>query len=278
MPTKSEDLPNIMSSNGIGIGLFDESNCHYVDLDNTYTCSDFNNKNNFNVMHLNVHSITAKHSQLIEMLNYLSGKCVNMHALLLCETFMNQLNINESYMPEYDKYVNFKQYKGRGGVGMYVCIHILRQDLTINHNDIFESCYVELKINKTPIIAGEIYHAPNSNEQTFLHEYNNILNILNSGKRRVILGTDQNLNYLKLHVHTMTKKLLDLNLEKNTLPTICLPTRVTYTTVNLIDNIYSSQILNDIRSGVILNDMSDHYPCIDSVNLGKSTYKRNKTV
>ena len=47
-------------------------------------------------MHLNVHSIRTKHSQLIEMLDNLTGKGVNMNALLLCETFMNQLNINES--------------------------------------------------------------------------------------------------------------------------------------------------------------------------------------
>ena len=69
-------------------------------------------------------------------------------------------------------------------------------------------------MNKIPIIAGEIYHSHNSNKQTFLHEYNAILNIINREKKRVILGTDQNLDYLKLHLHTMTKKLLDLNLEK----------------------------------------------------------------
>ena len=77
-------------------------------------------------------------------------------------------------------------------------------------------------MNKTPIIVGEIYHAPNSNEQTFLPEYNTILNILNWEKKRVILGTNQNVHYLKLHVNTMSTHLLDLNLEKNILPTICL--------------------------------------------------------
>ena len=116
--------------------------------------------------------------------------------------------------------------------------HTLRPDLTINHNDIFESCFVELKMNETPIIVGEIYCAPNSNEHTLLHEYNTILNSINRQKKRDILGTDQNLDYLKLHVHTMTEKLFDLNLEKNILPTICLPTRVTHSTVTLIDNIY----------------------------------------
>ena len=188
-----------MSNDGIGKGLFDEFNYHFVDLDNEYTSSDFNNKNDFNVLCLNVHSIRAKHSQLMEMLNNLTGKGFNMHALLWCETLMNQWNINESDIPGYDKYVNFRQNKGGGGVAVYVCTdlqHTLRPDLTINCNDIFESCFVQLKMNEMPIIVGEIYYAPTSNEQTFLHEYNTILNIINREKR-VILGTDQNLDYLK---------------------------------------------------------------------------------
>ena len=65
-------------------------------------------------------SFRAKHSQLIEMLNNLTGKGVNIHALLLCGTFMDQLNINESDNPGYDKYVNFRQNKGGGGVAVYV--------------------------------------------------------------------------------------------------------------------------------------------------------------
>ena len=69
---------------------------------------------------------------------------------------------------------------------VYVCTdlqHTLRPDLTINCNDIFESCFAELKMNKTPIIVGEIYCVPNSNEETFLHKYNTILNII-IGKRK----------------------------------------------------------------------------------------------
>ena len=78
----------------VGKGLFDEFNFHYIDLDNAYTCSYFNSKNKFNVIHLNAHSIRIKFSQLIEVLNNLTSKGVNLHALLLCETFMSQFNIN----------------------------------------------------------------------------------------------------------------------------------------------------------------------------------------
>ena len=63
-------------------------------------------------------------------------------------------------------------------------MNILLDQMTINHNDIFESCFVVLKINKTPIVGGEIYHASNSNEQKFLHEYNSILDIINREKKK----------------------------------------------------------------------------------------------
>ena len=66
--------------------IFDKFSCHYVLLDNEYRYSDFNNKNNFNVIHLNAYSIRPKCLQLIEKLNNLPGKGVNMHASLLCET------------------------------------------------------------------------------------------------------------------------------------------------------------------------------------------------
>ena len=66
---------------------------------------------------------------------------------------MNQLNINESDIPGYDKGVNVRQNKGGGGVVVSVCTALQnnhRQDLTITHNDIFESCFVE-KLIKYPL-------------------------------------------------------------------------------------------------------------------------------
>ena len=55
------------------------------------------------------------------MLNNLASEGVNVHALLLCEILMNHLNINDSDIPGYDKYVNFMQNKRGGGVAVYVC-------------------------------------------------------------------------------------------------------------------------------------------------------------
>ena len=69
---------------------------------------------------VNAHSIRAMHSQLFEMLNNLAGKGVNVHALILCETFMNQLDMSVKVifhdMINILKYFNFRQNK-RGEVG-----------------------------------------------------------------------------------------------------------------------------------------------------------------
>ena len=95
--------------------------------------------------------------------------------MLYCcvKLLMNQLNINEIDIPGYDKYVNFRQNKRGGGVVVYINIglqHTLRSDLTINCNDIFESCFVELKMNKTPIIIDDIIvHPTQMNKHSFMN-------------------------------------------------------------------------------------------------------------
>ena len=60
-----------------------------------------------------------------QVLNNLTGKGVSVQVLPLCETVMNQLNINKSDILGYDRYVNFRQNKG-GEIAVYE--HTLRPD------------------------------------------------------------------------------------------------------------------------------------------------------
>ena len=79
----------------------------------------------------------------------------------------------------------------------------------------------------------------------------------------IVIGTDQNLDFLKIHEHTNTAKFLDVNLSNNLLPTISKPTRITHRSCTLIDNIYvSAGMSNDIHSRILTTDISDHLPCL----------------
>ena len=90
---------------------------------------------------------------------------------------------------------------------------------------------------------------------------------LKSEGKEIIVGTDQNIDYLKVYTHDNTLDLLDTNLDLKLFPTILRPTRITNTTATLIDNIYLSEQLATKYLLFILDcDISDHLPCLTVFN------------
>ena len=86
---------------------------------------------------------------------------------------------------------------------------------------------------------------------------------LKSESKEIIIGTDQNMDYLKVYTHHNTLDLLDTNLGLKLFPTILRPTRITNTTATLIDNIYlSEQLATKYLSFILDCDISDHLPCL----------------
>ena len=96
--------------------------------------------------------------------------------------------------------------------------------------------------------------------------------------KEIILGMDHNINFLKHEVHPKTQEFIELNLDMNLLPVITKPTRVSTTSATLIDNIFvSNRLQHSINSVVIITDISDHFPCILTVNnFNQSKDRKNK--
>ena len=85
--------------------------------------------------------------------------------------------------------------------------------------------------------------------------------------KEIIIGTDQNMDYLKVYTHHNTLDLLDTNLDLKLFPTILRPTRITNTTATLIDNIYlSEQLATKYLSFILDCDISDHLPRLTVFN------------
>ena len=78
----------------------------------------------------------------------------------------------------------------------------------------------------------------------------------------MIIGTDQNLDYLKINKHQKTAQFFDFNMSSGILPCFTKPTRVTQTTATLIDNIYISDCRQSYNSAILTCDVSDHFPCL----------------
>ena len=250
------------------------SDCTYLDLEKS---SAIDSDNSFTVAHLNIHSVPSKFDDLIEMLKVLDERKILPDIFMLCETFLSEKNHKKFNFDGYDIINAYRVNKQRGGVAILVkngINYVERSDIGVFEEGKFESIFVELPQNRKPnIIIGEVYRVPGTNERDFIEKYESIIRTIKAENKRVIIGTDQNLDYLKINVHPNTQNFFDLNLSNGIIPTIYKPTRVTHNSATLIDNIYvDSSLFHDIKSFIVKCDISDHYLCVCCLN---GTYNTN---
>ena len=70
-----------------------------------------------------------------------------------------------------------------------------------------------------------------------------------------------------------------MNYDKNLYPTISRPTRVTKNSATLIDNLFISEnLIDNYRSGILVNDMSDHLPCLLTIQNSEQDTKGHNMI
>ena len=63
-----------------------------------------------------------------------------------------------------------------------------------------------------------------------------------------------------IYIYRGTEEIIDIMFKVGLQPVISKPTRITQTTNSLIDNIFTNCINDEIYSGLLINDLSDHLP------------------
>ena len=190
-------------------------------------------------------------------LNALLGKCKKMElSNWYSHTMQNlphgrqrNLHIHSRILSNYKNRTNKK-----GGVVSILIINQLKyklwNDINESNVDFLESVLIEIEMKlHNPIVVGSLYRVPNSLEYLFNKKYKELLqSILSETNKELIIGIDQNLDLLKIHIHHQTQEFLKNNLDHNLLPLITRPKRITWSSVTLIDNIYISTRLQKISN------------------------------
>ena len=245
--------------------------------------SDNSTENDFEYtsVHLNIQSLPAKFDRLKLLISELHEQRIDLDFILICETFLTDNIAQQYHIPGYNLVYKNRHNIARGGVAIYIKTKYnikMRDDLAIFNSGIFESIFIEVQLNNFNAIVGEIYRVPNTNEIQTIHMYESIIKKLQDYKKNIIIGTDQNFDFIKIDQYKNTEELLHLFLCNGLVPTITKPTRITHKSATLIDNIYV-QINNktNIQSGILCVDISDHLPIIMCVG---STQRepRNKPI
>ncbi len=281
----SKNLYDIIDDENDGINPLLDS-CKYIE---ETELKNINAKDlKFRILHLNIRSLPSKLTELKNILQNLKNAKLEIDLVLICETFLTDATKDSCKIPGYTLEEKHRKSLTKGGVAVYINNRLdysIRDDLSVFNEGQFESIFVEIKGKDKNIVAGEVYRVPNTNLQTFFDTYQSILDKIGNENKDLILGTDQNIDYLKINEHTNTANFLNMNLTNGLLPTITKPTRVTHQTATLIDNIYlTCKNVCNSRSFVITSDISDHFPCLALIDkecktkaLGITTSKRNFT-
>ena len=254
------------------LGVFD---CKYREIENLEELKP--KINDLSIIHLNIRGLLNKQDQLKNLV-----KDTEADVILLCATWLTQIKESQINITTHKLTSKHRSDRIGGGVGILVHKDLrsrARPDLQID-TEILEHVVVELKTDKRNILLVSGYRPPNTNVRKFLVEYKNMVKHLNKEKNHeIVIGIDHNMDLLKSHLHPQTNEFLELNLKRNLLPTISKPTRITTKSTTLIDNIFlSTRLQNNMEPNIIINDMSDHLPCLVVIKNQRKCMKEGKII
>jgi hypothetical protein len=218
---------------------------------------------------LNTQSLYSKHANLKSLLLDLRNSCVKIDILALQETW-NIPYTELVQIPDYTFTHKQRTSSRGGGVGFYIRNDIsykIVSELSHFTANIFESLTIEAKVSNKTYLLTSIYRSPNPprniTAQEQMLQFNNhldtLLTAISRRKLNAYIFLDSNINLLNLNTDHNASNYHDLILNNGYLQSITRATRIQNGHFSLIDHIITNSPSNNSDSGILINDISDHF-------------------
>jgi len=260
----------------------DESPYYNIDINSLYVAPcDMNGEhtNDLKILSINVQSLNAKFHELKDLIYELSLR--NSQPDILCLQEIWQLPEGSEFKIEgYGPLIYRTRGDGvqGGGVGIYirnVLTGIFDAGLSVFHDRIFESIFVELQTSTgNKIIVGSVYR-PGANHPTLnvnqqfdasMDLLASLLDNLSSRNVPVFICGDINIDVLKYGNCDRASEYIDLLLTHGYLQSITLPTRCTNRSFSIIDHCIFNSFHTSITSYILTTLLSDHFPILHIIS------------
>ena len=241
-----------------------DDTCDYHDTDEKIQKSVLD----ISILQLNVRGLASKRDELELLLKNIEKSSMP-DVVILCETWLTPSSPPLNFTG-YDFISKNRIHKKGGGVGLLISKNVkyrLRTDIEVDDINC-ENCFVELKLDSGNIVIGSIYRPPNTSNKDFVNLYKKLVSkIKMESRKKIIIGMDHNLDFLKSQTHGLTIDFIKSNLSNDLIPCITRPTRITKNSATLIDNIIvSTEYIGKIDSKILMDDISDHLPSYVKLN------------
>ena len=247
------------------IDAIQKTRCNYYVSEDLNDLSETIKTPELSLFHHNIRSLN-KHSS--DITNYLATINHTFNIYGFTETWFkyeddsNLIDIGENY-----SVLNaIRQDRSGGGASLFIDPSIdftQRSDLQIDCHDC-DSIFIEITNSSSHIrkniIIGIIYRPETVNLADFHSELSRVFDVINDESKQSYIMGDFNIDLLKCDRDPQVNDFINLVFSSGYYPTIDRPTRITETSISLIDNILTNDPPDAIDSGVLVNDISDHFP------------------
>ena len=221
-----------------------------------------NNTNKLNIIHINARSIVNKHDDLCTLL---VQTAITWHIISISETWLTKPIENQYNIPGFHAFYCSRDIGAGGGSALYIADHLHPEQI---YNPIFTTAEVvcaTIKLNNnTTIIICQIYRSPSSDKCQFNAELEQCLIWLSKMNKVAFVTGDFNFDLFSIDSNTSVQTFFTNMLSHGFFPTISKTTRSAYPSCTLLDNIFCNELSRVVRSGILLNDLSDHFPVFSS--------------
>ena len=241
------------------------------------------NRSNFNVLSMNIQSLSAKFNDLVFLLDQLNDDTRNIAAILNQESWLN----DDSDLPQlqiegYSLITLGSVCSSHGGLAIYLNDNYKYSILPLyNNSTVWEGLFIEVSgkgLKKPVIIIGNVYRPPrntNNGYQSFIKEFTPILSHLDKRNSEIILAGDYNMDLLQINRERIVGEFFYLLISRSFYPQITLPTRLSTMRGSLIDNIFCKLSTCKSSASILASGMSNHFPCFISLPNVKPSITRN---
>ena len=166
-----------------------------------------------------------------------------------------------------------------GGVALFLrnCFkYTVCDDLSAFNNDYFESIFIELTntiLGNRIIVA--VYRPPGYSTDLFMSGFVMVLSAISKTRSECLVAGHFNVEHFKYDENAVTEDFINNLYEPLFIPFISRPIRFNINSSTLIDNILSNKPLNSLVSGILITDVSDHFPVF---YISKHMNHRNKKI
>ena len=133
-----------------------------------------------------------------------------------------------------------------------------------NKSKCFDNCAEIVTVEVTPsngkqVLVNCVYRAPNTNVDV-LSDFIIAGLLRNNRNKTIYVCRDFYIDLLQSDKNNYISNFIDHLYSMGLHPLITRPTRITCQSKTLIDNIFTSDVISHIQSGLLINDTSDHLP------------------